>query len=162
MITLIAAVAENGVIGSENDIPWYLPADLKHFAQTTTGHTVLMGRKTFESIVKRLGKPLPNRTNLVVTRQADYAVLGADVFHSVDDALSAAKGDVFVIGGGEIYQQTIEQADRLLITEVAADPGGEVQFPEIDHDQWQETDRESHQKDDANECDYQFVTYERR
>src|SRR3990167_4501644 len=164
MISIIAAVAKNGVIGAKNDLPWYLPEDLKHFKELTTGKTVLMGRKTFESIMKRLGKPLPNRKNVVVTRDVNYAphlnplphgerkhdqipspsmgegaptAVGAGegvcVHHAVDEALEHHKGEeIMVAGGGEIFRQTIDRADKLYITEVNKLVEGDVYFPTID------------------------------
>ncbi len=154
MISLIAAISKNGVIGKENALPWYLPEDLKHFKILTTGKTVLMGRKTFESIIKQLGKPLPNRINVVITRDVKYTVPdGAEIYHSVDDALRLHYNeDVMVIGGGEIFRQTIDRATTLYITEVDQTIEGDVYFPRIDPAIWKETDRENHEG-------YSFVTY---
>src|SRR3989338_10690206 len=138
MLSLIAAVAKNGVIGAKNDLPWYLPEDLRHFKMLTTGKTVLMGRKTFESILKRLGKPLPNRKNVVVTRDAQY-VASAEVclHHTVEEALAHHQNEeIMVAGGGEIFKQTIARADRLYITEVHREVDGDVYFPAIDPEVW--------------------------
>ncbi len=154
MISLIAAVAKNGVIGAKNDLPWYLPEDLKHFKMLTTGKTVLMGRKTFESIMARLGKPLPNRKNVVVTRDAQY-VAPAEVclHHTVEEALAHHQNEeIMVAGGGEIFKQTMMAADKLYITEVHKEVDGDVYFPAIDPNLWKETERESH-------AGYSFVTY---
>src|SRR3989338_5759991 len=128
MISIIAAVAKNNVIGSKNALPWYLPEDLKRFKELTSGKTVLMGRKTFESIVARLGKPLPNRTNVVVTRNTEYKVpLGAVVEADIASALREhGQNDIFVIGGGEIYAQTIDLADTLYITHINKDIQGDT------------------------------------
>ena len=154
MLSLIAAVAKNGVIGAKNDLPWYLPEDLRHFKMLTTGKTVLMGRKTFESILKRLGKPLPNRKNVVVTRDAQY-VASAEVclHHTVEEALAHHQNEeIMVAGGGEIFKQTIARADRLYITEVHREVDGDVYFPAIDPEVWKETEREDYEG-------YSFVRY---
>jgi len=157
MISLIAAVAKNGVIGAKNQLPWYLPEDLKRFKELTTGKVVVMGRKTFESIVARLGKPLPNRTNVVITRQTDLKVPeGAVVQSSLEDALHSygGSGEVFIIGGGEIYRQGIELADRLYITHVDQEVEGDTKFPDIDSKKWR---RESEDKHDG----YSFAVYKK-
>lgn len=163
MISIIVAIAHDNVIGRSNDLPWYLPADLKHFKTMTTGHTVIMGRKTYDSIAARLGGPLPDRHNVIVTRDEDFVVPGATVSHSLEMALDENEnGEVFVIGGAEIYAQALPHADKLYITEVDADiVGGDTFFPVIDTTIWHETSREIHQKDERNEFDYAFVTYER-
>lgn len=163
MISLIVAIAHDNVIGRSNDLPWYLPADLKHFKEKTTGHTVIMGRKTYDSIAARLGKPLPDRHNIIVTRDEDLVVPGATVEHSLEVALdNHIDEEVFVIGGAEIYAQAMPHADKLYVTEVDADiPGGDTFFPLIDPQEWHETSRETHTKDDRNEYNYAFVTYER-
>lgn len=164
MISLIAAVSKNGVIGVDNKLPWHLPEDLKRFRELTRGKTVLMGRKTFESILKQLGKPLPNRKNVVVTRDMNYRApltptpipVGeggrrpgegtVEIFHSVADALNAHKGeDIMVIGGGEIYKQTIDRADTLYITAVDKEIAGDTFFPPIDRAVWKESLREQHE-----------------
>ncbi len=157
MISLIVAKARNGIIGSNNDLPWYLPADLRHFKEVTMGHTVVMGRKTFESILQRLGKPLPDRKNVVITRDRLFSYPGVTIIHDVADI--STLGDCFVIGGAEIYRQTINMADRLYITEVHADIEGDTFFPDI-NSSWKEISREQHQADDKNQFDYDFVVYE--
>lgn len=156
-VTLIAAVSKNGIIGAKNELPWYIPDDLKHFKALTTGKVVLMGRKTFESILKRLGKPLPNRKNAVVTRDQNYSVLeGVIVFHTVDEALEALKGEeVMVAGGGEIFAQTIDRAGKLYITEVDKEIEGDTYFPKINPATWKEIARENH-------AGFSFVTYTRK
>lgn len=163
MISLIVAIAHDNVIGRSNDLPWYLPADLKHFKDITIGHTVVMGRKTYESIASRLGKPLPDRHNIIVTRDEELVVPGATVAHSLETALDEhIDKEIFVIGGAEIYAQALPHADKLYVTIVDADiTGGDTFFPLIDPTLWRETSRESHMKDDRNEYDYDFVTYER-
>jgi len=162
MISLIAAVAENGVIGAKDKLPWYLPADLRHFASVTKPHTVIMGRKTYESIITRLGRALPERTNIVVTRQKEFNAPGCTVVGSVEEALVQPGEDKFVIGGEEIYRLFLPKADRLLITQVHSTIDGDAKFPEYDKSEWSETARENHKKDEKNEYDYSFVTYDRK
>lgn len=158
MISLIVARANNGVIGSRNDLPWYLSADLRRFKELTTGQTVVMGRKTYESILRRLGHALPDRRNIVLTRQAvDFP--DAEVIHDVRDIENL--GDVFVIGGAEVYAATIDLANRLYVTEVHADIEGDAHFPEIDPTMWREVSREPHTQDEKNQYDYDFVVYAR-
>jgi dihydrofolate reductase len=145
MISIIAAVAKNGVIGNSTGLPWYIPEDLKHYKQITTGHTLIMGRKTFESIMKSLGKPLPNRKNVVVTHNIGYKVpQEVLVYTSLEDALEATKddGEVFINGGGEIYKQTMKLADRIYLTEIHEDKEGDVFFPEFERERWNEISRE--------------------
>ncbi len=146
MLILIAAISQNNVIGRKGALPWYLPEDLKHFKALTTGHIVLMGRKTWESIPEKF-RPLPNRTNVVVTRQPEFRVPeGVRVFSSLEDALVEYRADdVFVIGGEEIYRQTIDHADRLEITHVNQDVDGDAFFPHIDPEIWHEVSREAHE-----------------
>lgn len=156
MVSLIAAVAKNGVIGTKNDLPWNLPEDLKRFRELTAGKTVIMGRKTFDSIFARLGKALPNRTNIVITRQTDIKMPeGVIVQSSIEDALRSHGGsDVFVIGGGEIYRQTIELADTLYITHVEKEVEGDTRFPKIDPKKWRLVSDEKHDG-------YTFAAYKR-
>ena len=159
ILTLIAAVARNGVIGIDNRLPWHLPADLKHFKALTTGHTVIMGRKTWESLPAKF-RPLPGRRNIVVTRNAGYQAEGAVVTTSLQAALAAAEsGEAFVIGGAELYAAAMPLANRLQLTEIDASVEGDTWFPAIDHHQWRESAREAH-RDEAG-LDYAFVTYER-
>ncbi len=162
MISLVVAMTENRVIGRDNDLPWRLPTDSKHFRELTTGRDVVMGRKTFESIMKSLGKPLPNRRNIVVTTNADYeAPEGVLVAHSLDDALAATESEeVCVIGGAQIYALALPLADRIFLTEIKTRLEGDAFFPEIGPE-WRETVRESHKADDKNEYDFDFVTLER-
>lgn len=167
IISLIAAVANNGVIGGGNTLLWDLPADMKHFRDTTRGHTVIMGRKTFESI----GKPLPNRKNIVITRDTNYIQEGIYVVGSLEEALrisSLEQGkefeenqeevEVFVIGGGEIYKQAIEKANKLYITEIHKDFDGDTLFPGINKGVWKETSREDYREE---LIPYSFVTYKK-
>lgn len=160
MIAFIVARAENDVIGSRNDLPWYLPDDLKRFKELTTGHTVVMGRKTFDSIVSRLGHPLPNRVNIVVTRQEDFQYDGVTTLHDVDE-IAKLSGDVYVIGGAELYRATFHMADTLYITEVLAEISGDTYFPVVKPSEWREVAREHHDKDEQHFAAFDFVQYER-
>jgi dihydrofolate reductase len=141
-VTLIAAVARNGVIGANGAIPWHLPEDFAHFKATTLGHTLVMGRATYDSI----GRPLPGRTTIVVTRDREWHADGVLVAHSVEAALSlAGDAEVFVAGGATIYEQAMAYADALLISEVDLEPEGDTFFPPIDPAAWCEVDREEHE-----------------
>lgn len=162
MIAIVVAKAKNGVIGASNDLPWYLPADLRHFKELTSGHTVVMGRKTFDSIVSRLGKPLPQRKNIVVTRNESFEHEGVEVAHSVNEAVAKAEGEsIFIIGGAEIYSASLPLVDTLYITEVHAEIAGDTYFPELQKEDWYEVSRESHDADDKNNFPYSFVTLKR-
>ena len=158
-IALIAALAENRVIGRHNQLPWRISADLKHFKALTMGKPVVMGRKTWESI----GRPLPGRENIVVTRDTGYQAQGCQVVHSIEEAfqLTNKSDEVMIIGGAGLYQQTLEHADRLYLTRVRAEVEGDTRFPEIDPQQWREVACESHSADKNNEHDYDFVILER-
>ncbi|HEV8601437.1 MAG TPA: dihydrofolate reductase [Patescibacteria group bacterium] len=158
-ISFVVAVAKNGVIGSHNDLPFYIPEDLKHFKKITDGHTVLMGRNTFNSIMKRLGKPLPNRRNVVVTHQKDFNPEGVLVFHSLDEALAALAKDtdeLMVAGGAQIYKQLAEtgRVDKIYMTEVHKEVEGDVLFPQIDLSRWKKVFTEPHQE-------FTWVDYEK-
>jgi dihydrofolate reductase len=155
-ISIVAAVAKNNVIGKADDLPWHIPEDLKRFKKLTTGKTVLMGRKTYDSIVKRLGKPLPDRKNIVITRQHDLKVPdGVVVLHHLKPALKHFAGDeLVIIGGGEVFNQTFHLAGTLHITHVHSNAEGNVFFPEIKEGEWEKLDEE--QKDG-----YSFATYKR-
>lgn len=162
MLSAIVAVAHGNVIGKKNELPWYLPADLKRFRDLTRGHAVIMGRHTADSIIERNGKPLPERENIVITRDASYAPEGFTVVHSLDEALEKVKDkDAFVIGGQQIYALALPVLDRLYITEIDIDIDGDAYFPAIDTNEWQEIERESHEKDEKNLYDYTYVTLER-
>jgi len=158
-ITLVAAVARNGVIGRAGALPWRLPADLRRFREVTWGHPVVMGRRTWESI----GRPLPGRRNIVVTRRFGYRAPGAEVAGSPEAALSVAAGagEVMVIGGGELYAAFLPLAARILLTEVEAEPEGDAFFPPLAPGEWRETARERHPADPDNPFAYSFVTLER-
>ncbi|MBF7071844.1 type 3 dihydrofolate reductase [Glaciecola sp. MH2013] len=158
---MIAAMANKRVIGADNDMPWHLPADLKHFRATTMGKPVLMGRKTYESI----GKALPGRPNIVVTRNASYQLPDACVVDSMDAAMHEAKeyDEVMIIGGGSIYELMLAKADRLYLTFIDLDVEGDTYFPDYEaYAQWREIAREEHVKDDKNPYNYSFVTLERK
>ncbi len=159
MISIIAALAENRVIGVNNTLPWRLPNDLKHFRRLTTGHAIIMGRRNHESI----GKPLPERTNIVITRNHDYRAPGCLVAHSLDEALKMADDDaeVFVIGGAEIYRAALARADRLYLTRVHAEVQGDTFFPEFDRNEWRESACERHAADERHAYAYSFVVLER-
>jgi dihydrofolate reductase len=158
-LTLIAAVARNGVIGIDNRLPWSLPADLKHFKALTMGHSVIMGRKTWESLPPRF-RPLPGRHNIVVTRDAGYRAEGATIATTLPAAVSQAQdGEAFVIGGAKLYVAALPLADRLQLTEIDSTFEGDTHFPTIDRQHWRETAREAHH-DEAG-LRYAFVTYQR-
>ncbi len=157
-ISLIAAIASgNRALGKDNKLIYHIHEDLQRFKKLTSGHPVIMGRKTFESILKQLGKPLPNRINVVITRDPKYAAPeGVEIFTSVDDALRLHYNEeVMVIGGGEIFRQTIDRATTLHITEVDQTIEGDVYFPRIDPTIWKETERENHKG-------YSFVMYKHK
>jgi dihydrofolate reductase len=158
-ISMIVAAAENGVIGKNNDLPWHLPDDLKFFKNTTKGHVILMGRKCFESF----GRPLPHRTNIIITRNIQYTQQGAVVVHSLDDALQVARDkgetEVFICGGEEIYRQSMDLADTLYLTRVHAAIEGDTYFPELDPLQWKLETEDYHPADDKHEHSFTFRTY---
>lgn len=154
-------MGRNREIGADNQLLWHLPKDLKHFKEITSGHPVIMGRKTYESI----GKPLPNRTNIVVSRKTDWFEEGILIVGSIKEALKFAKKideDIFIIGGGNIYEQTIDLADKLEVTVVDAELKADTFFPEINAKNWQKTDEICHEKDEKNSYDFCFQTYLRK
>lgn len=160
MINVIVAKASNNVIGAKNDLIWHLPNDLKHFKNLTSGHPIIMGRKTFES----LSRPLPNRTNIVVTRDKDWQAENIEKEFSLEKAIESAKKineDIYIIGGGNIYKQAMEFADVLYITEVHHEFEGDTYFPEIDEEIWEEVARENFMKDEKHPYAYSYVTYKR-
>lgn len=161
MITLIAAIAKNNALGKDNDLIWHLPADLKRFKKVTTGHPILMGRNTFESI----GKPLPNRTSIIITRNNNYFIDGCLIANSIEQAIELVEGkDAFIIGGAQIYKEALEQSlvDRLDITVLHHEFEADAFFPKIDMNVWKEVAREDYKADEKNKYDYSFVSYERR
>lgn len=161
-ISCVVATARNRVIGRAGTIPWRLPEDLKHFKRVTLGHPVIMGRKTFESILSALGKPLTGRENIVVTRAADYSPAGVRVAHSLEEALAAAgnAAEICVIGGAEIYALALPLAQRLYCTEIHADFEGDTFFPALETSQWTVSSREPCTSADG--LRYDFVVYDRR
>jgi len=164
-IAMIWAMSQNRVIGRDNKLPWHLPNDLKYFKRVTTGKPVIMGRKTYESI----GRPLPNRTNIVVTRDTGFEAAGVKVVHSLDEAIDLAEADtvinggeeVIVMGGAEIYAQALPRADRLYLTLVHAEVDGDAYFPEIDLNGYREMAREDYPAEGPNPYDYSFLVLER-
>ena len=158
IISMVVARAENGVIGRGGDLPWRISADLKYFKAVTMGKPVIMGRKTYESI----GRPLPGRTNIVITRDRAWAAESVMVAHSLDQALAAANAveEAMIIGGAEIYRQAMDRTDRVYLTEVHAEPEGDAVFPDLDPQQWREVSREKHPADEDNPA-FSFVVLER-
>ena len=162
MLSIIVAKAKNNIIGKENKMPWHLPEDLKHFKNLTTGHTIIMGRKTFESF----GRPLPNRKHIVFSQNPDFKVNdeNVEVVHSllqIQDLIEG-KEEAFVIGGAMIYNFLMPYVRKMYVTEIEKDFDGDTFFPLIDEDVWKETAREKGIKDKKNDLDYYFVTYERK
>ncbi len=156
-ISIIVAVAKNNVIGNENKLIWRLSDDLKRFKKLTTGHHILMGRKTFESI----GKPLPNRKNLIITRNKDYKVEGGFVFQDIESAIDFAKengeDELFIIGGGEIYRKLLDRTERIYLTKVHTSPEGDAFFPELESEDWFVFHEEAHLANEKNEHNFVFV-----
>lgn len=161
IVSAIVATAKNNVIGKDNQIPWYLPADLAYFKRTTLDHHVLMGRNSFRSI----GRPLPKRTNIVITRDPFFRADGVQVAHSIEEALGMAfdngETEAFIIGGGQIYRESMDLWDRVYLTEVDMAVDGDVVFPALDPAEWRETWRESHTPDAKNEWAYTYRILER-
>lgn len=160
-LSAIVAISNNNVIGKDNELPWYLPADLQYFKRITINHPVIMGRKSFEAI----GQPLPKRTNIVLTKDPYYLASNILVAHSIEEALALAYDtdteEVFIIGGAIIYEHYLPMLDRLYITEIHADFDGDTFFPEWDRNQWKLISEEHHSSDKKNEFDYSFKVYER-
>lgn len=159
-VSLIVAVAQNGVIGKDNDLPWKLSADLKYFKRLTSGHSIIMGRNTYESI----GRPLPNRRNIVVSRQADYAAEGIEVVHSLEAAIALceAEKELFIIGGAQLYSQAFDRADTFYITRVLADIEGDTFFPEWCTSEFLLHSTIEGKADEKNQYDYCFETWVRK
>ena len=159
-LSIIVARAENGVIGVNNQLPWRLSNDLQYFKKVTLGKPIVMGRKTYDSI----GRPLPGRTNIVVTRNQNWSVEGVQVVHSLQEALEVAGGEqadeVMLIGGAELYRQGLALADKIYLTEVKASPAGDAFFPDLP-ESWREISRQPQQADDKNDCPHDFVIYQR-
>lgn len=160
-ITLIAAAAENNALGKDNQMVWHLPDDFKHFKKLTSGHHIIMGRKTLES----MNGPLPNRINIIITRKDDYTYQGCTIVHSLEEALKACpqNEEVFVIGGGEIYKQAIDRADKIELTRVHTTiDDADTFFPEIDKEKWQLTKEEYHPNDEKHKFDFTYRTWVRK
>ncbi|MGM0932714.1 MAG: dihydrofolate reductase [Bacteroidota bacterium] len=160
MLTMIAAAAENNALGKENDLVWHLPDDFKRFKKLTTGHHIIMGRKTFESFPQTL----PNRTHIIITRNKDYKAKGAVVVHSLERALEIAKDDPqpFIIGGGEIYKQALPYSEKIELTRVHSEFEADTFFPEIDNTNWELVNEEFHPTDEKHKYAFTYLTYERR
>lgn len=152
MINIIVAMSKNRVIGNNNTLIWHLPEDLKRFKALTTGNTIVMGRKTYESI----GRPLPNRRSIIITRDTNYKVDGCEVVNSLEEALELSNNNCFIIGGGEIYRQALDKADRIYLTRINKDFEGDTTFPEIR--EWYESDCQEFKN---NELSWSFIQYER-
>ena len=160
MITLVVAMGLNREIGIDNQLPWHLPKDLKHFKEITSGHPIIMGRKTYESI----GKPLPNRTNIVISRKKDWFEEGILIVGSIKEAIKFGQKideDIFIIGGGNIFEQTMDIADKLEVTEIKTNIEADTFFPKIDPKIWTKTDEICHEKDEKNNIDFCFQTFQR-
>lgn len=157
MITIIAAIANNNAIGKNNQLIWHLPADLKRFKKVTSGHHIIMGRKTYES----LGKPLPNRTTIIITRNKNYKQNNCIVVNSLNEAIKAAQADEnpYILGGAEIYKQALKIADRLDLTIIHHSFEADAFFPKINYKIWKEVSREDYKADEKNKYNYSFVTY---
>jgi dihydrofolate reductase len=161
-VTLIAALATNNVIGRNNQVPWCLPTDLRRFKALTMGHHLILGRRTYDSV----GRPLPGRTNVVITRREDWTAEGVTVVHSLEDALrvaaEAGETEAYIAGGAEIYELAIHRADRMQLTRVHAEVEGDTWFPEFDDvSEWKLVDSEHYEADEKNEFPFSFLTYER-
>jgi dihydrofolate reductase len=158
-ISLIVAMAKNRTIGIDNTLPWRCPEDLKHFKALTMGHHMIMGRKTFDSI----GKPLPGRTTVVVTRNPELKIEGCVMAHSLQEAIAACEDDeVFIVGGAEIYAQALPLADTLYVTEIQQDVEGDAHFPEFDRAEWKEVARDKRSQSEPQPLEYHFVTYQHK
>ena len=158
IVSFVVAIAENNAIGKNNELLWSLPKDMKHFKEITSGHTIIMGRKTFDS----MGKPLPNRRNIVITRKKDLNIPGAEVVNSLDQALTLCNNEqeVYVIGGAEIYNEALPKTDRIYLTRVHKSFEADAFFPELNPEEWVETAREEHLPDEKNQIAFTFLTLE--
>jgi dihydrofolate reductase len=164
MISIIVAVAKNNVIGKDNSLIWHLPADMKFFKETTTGHCIITGRKNYESIPEKF-RPLPNRTNIVITRQKDYSAPGAIVVGSIEEAIEKAKqtgdNEIFIIGGAEIFRQSFRFVNKIYFTKIYHSFNGDVFFPEINASEWKETSRVKGIVDEKNKYEFDFIIFEK-
>lgn len=159
MVSIIVAIAQNGTIGDKNSLLWHIKEDMRFFRTTTSGHAVIMGRKTFESLGSR---PLPKRTNIVITR-SDVKFEGALTAHSLEEAIAMAEGDeeIFIMGGAQIYAIAMDVADRMYITRVERDYEGDTSYPEIDYSKWRLVSEERHERGEEYESPFAFLTYDR-
>lgn len=159
---MIAAMGSNRVIGKDNDIPWHLPDDFRFFKETTKNHHVIMGRKNWESLPSSF-QPLPNRPNILITRQVDYVAHGAQIVASLEEALNVSKqkaeSEAFIIGGGEIYRMGLSLSDKIYLTEINGEFDGQVTFPEFSKSEWVEESRIHHKADERHKFSFDFVTY---
>ena len=164
IVSLIAALSENRVIGKNNDLPWRLPDDMKYFMETTSGHYVNMGRKNYQSLPEKF-RPLPNRTNIVITRSPGFSAPGCYLVHTLTDALEIARQanqkEVFIIGGAEIYALGLPHAHRLYLTEIKAEIAGDTYFPKVNSSEWKELSRRRHSVDHKHPFAFDFVIYEK-
>jgi len=160
IISIVVAIAENNAIGKENKLLWHLPADLRHFKEVTTGHTIIMGRKTYDSV----GKPLPNRRNIVITRKSGLEIPGVEVVHTLEEALALCdeQEEVFIGGGAEIYKMAMSLTDKIYLTVVKGIFDADTFFPEIDPNKWEETESISFEPDEKNAFGYTFSTLIRK
>lgn len=158
--TIIAAIARNGVIGKNNTLPWHLPADMAFFKKTTTGHTIVMGRKNYEDI----GRPLPNRRNIVLSRDPEFKANGCEVFNTYDEMITETSNDdeVFIIGGAGLYVTALRFAQKMLLTKIDSDIDGDIYFPEINWQDWKEISNDHHNIDEKNKYEFNIVAYERK
>ena len=165
-VSIIAAVARNQVIGKDNSLPWHLPGDMQFFKEKTKGHHVLTGRKNYDSIPEKF-RPLPNRTNIVITGNADHSAPGAHIFGSIEEGIEFARNnnetELFIIGGGQIYERTLalDLIDKMYITWVDAEPEGQIHFPPFDATQWREIERTDHSADEKNKYPFSIRTYDK-
>ncbi len=161
IVSMIVAAAQNDVIGKENQLPWHMPADMKYFKQTTSGHCIIMGRKTFDA----LGKPLPNRTNIIITRQEDFSAEGCMVVNQLQQAIDYAKDhgetECFIIGGGDIFIQALVWTDKVYLTRIHHDFEGDTFFPALSKTDWKEVLNDKHLPDEKNKFPYSFEVFER-
>lgn len=160
ILSMIVAASENNAIGKDNDLLWHLPKDLKYFKETTKGHHIIMGRKTFDSV----GKPLPGRTNIVISRREDFHPEGVVRASNLENAIELVEDDQepFVVGGAQIYEQALDYVDRIYLTRVHAHVNGDTHFPDLNPDEWQRVLHENHKKDEQHAFDFSFEVWERR
>lgn len=160
-ISIAVAISDNNAIGKDNQLLWHMPADLKFFKQTTSGHTVVMGRKTFDSV----GRPLPNRQNIVVTHKTGLEIAGVQVVNSLEEAINLVEqkdAEIFIIGGAEIYKEALPKVQRIYLTTIHHTFEADTFFPEMNMDDWQETSTETHKADEKNKYNYTFTILERK